>query len=293
MCHASPRRGRTCDSVDVVPVEVLREWGGVATWQQLRSVGVGWYPVWRELTAGSLQRVRRGVYALPDAPPDLRAAAQLGGLLSCASAAQHLGLPVLTVPREIHVVVPRAWSHCRLDGVLVHRRDLVLEDRDVFSTGLQRTVLDCAGELPMRDAVVVCDAALRVGLDRDELVAAARRCRGRAASRIRDVVTRSDVRSESPLESCLRLVAAGLGDVEAQVWIAGVGRVDLVVDGWLVLEADGFSHHSTREHYREDRRRLNALAAAGYVLLRFTYEDVVHHEARVAETIRQVLTRGR
>ena len=77
-----------------------------------------------------------------------------------------------------------------------------------------------------------------------------------------------------------------------QIWIDGVGRVDLLLDGWLVLEADGFEHHSDRARYREDRRRANALAVLGYTLLRFSYEDIVHHEAEVAEVIARVLARG-
>ena len=93
------------------------------------------------------------------------------------------------------------------------------------------------------------------------------------------------------MESCLRLIAARLGEVESQVWIEGVGRVDLVVDGWLVLEADGFAHHSDRASYREDRRRWNALVEAGYTVLRFTFEDVVRNEERVAALIASVLQR--
>ena len=72
----------------------------------------------------------------------------------------------------------------------------------------------------------------------------------------------------------------------------GVGRVHLVLDGWLVVEADGFEHHSSRADYRNDRRRSNAIAIAGYELLRFSYEDIVHNPAYVVETRRRVLARG-
>jgi very-short-patch-repair endonuclease len=71
-----------------------------------------------------------------------------------------------------------------------------------------------------------------------------------------------------------------------------VGRVDLLVDVWLVLEADGFEHHSNRASYREDRRRGNALAVLGYAVLRFSYEDIVHHEDVVAEVVARVLARA-
>lgn len=62
---------------------------------------------------------------------------------------------------------------------------------------------------------------------------------------------------------------------------AGVGRVDLLA-GDLVIEADGFEHHSDRDSYRNDRRRAAALALLGYRLVRFGSEDVVH---RPAETL--------
>lgn len=285
-CTRAPRRA----SVLLVE-QVLASLGGAASWRQLRAVGVSWWAVFLALQAGTVLRLRRGAYALPGAAPALRAAVQLGAVLACTSAAASHGLPVL-VDRGIHLVVPRAWSHASLPGVRVHRRDLDLEERSGVATSLLRTVLDCARELPLREAVVVCDAALRAGLDRVCLRTAAAHARGNGAAAIRAAVTLVDGRAESPIESCLRLVAGRLGTVVPQVWIDGVGRVDLVVDGWLVLEADGFEHHSDRARYREDRRRSNAMAMLGYTVLRFSYEDIVHHEDVVAEVIARVLARG-
>lgn len=281
-----PRRHRV-----VAVVDTLAALGGAASWRQLRDAGVTWYAVWRSVQDGDVLRLRRGAYALPDADPAVRAAVHLGGVLACTSAAVCWGLPVL-FPHGVHVVVPRSWGHALLVGVRVHRRDLGLDERAGVATSLLRTVLDCARELPLREALVICDAALRRGLDAVALRDAARAARGHGAAAVRAVTALADGRSESPIESCLRLIAGRLGCVEPQVWIDGVGRVDLVIDGWLVLEADGFAHHSDRVSYREDRRRANALAAAGYTLLRFSYEDVVHHDAGVAETIRRVLARG-
>ena len=283
---------RTLRRVSVLLVEqVLAALGGAASWRQLRAVGISWWAVFVALQEGSVLLLRRGAYALPGADPALRAAVQLGGILACTSAASSLGLPVL-VDRGIHIVVPRAWSHAFLEGVRVHRRDLDPDERTRVATSLLRTVLDCARELPLREAVVVCDAALRAGLDQVCLRSAAAQARGNGSGAVRAVVGLADGRAESPIESCLRLVADRLGPVVPQVWIDGVGRVDLVVDGWLVLEADGFEHHSDRSRYREDRRRSNALAVLGYTVLRFSYEDIVHHEDVVAEVIARVLARG-
>lgn len=273
-------------------VGVLERLGGAASWRQLRRAGVSWYALWQALQDGRVERLRRGAYALPGADAAVREAVRLGGVLACTSAALALGLPVL-VAHGIHVVVPRTWGHARRDGVTVHRRTLAAGDRNGLTTTLLRTVLDCARELPLREAVVVCDAALRAGLDSRTLLAAARSARGPGSCAIRAVEQAADGRAESAIESCLRLLARTVGRVDCQVWISGVGRVDMLVDGWLVLEADGFEFHSDRRSYREDRRRSNALVAAGYVILRFGYEDIVHHEDAVRRTIAEVLARGR
>ena len=62
-------------------------------------------------------------------------------------------------------------------------------------------------------------------------------------------------------------------DVASQVFVDHVGWVDLVVDGWLVLELDGWEFH--RDRFREDRRRDAELSRQGYVVLRFTYADLM------------------
>ncbi len=269
--------------------DTLRELGGAASWRTLREHGVGWYELRRALADGAVVRLRRGALALPDADLALRTAIALGGLLACTSAAISLGLPVL-VPHGIHVVVPRTWGHVRSTvGVRVHRRDLDAAAKAGVTTSLLQTVLDCGRELPLREAVVIWDAAVRRGLDPLALRDAVAACTGPGSRAVRAVLEHVDASAESPLESCLRLVAQQLGEVEPQVWIPGVGRVDFVVDGWLVLEADGFAFHSDRDSYREDRRRWNALVAAGYTVLRFSYEDVVHREERTQALIADVL----
>ena len=50
--------------------------------------------------------------------------------------------------------------------------------------------------------------------------------------------------------------------------IAGVGRVDLVLDGWLVIECDSREFHEGWMPQQRDRARDLALAALGYVTLR-------------------------
>lgn len=71
------------------------------------------------------------------------------------------------------------------------------------------------------------------------------------------------------------LEQAGLR-VETQRKIPGIGHVDLFVEGILIVELDGFEFHSTRQTFREDRRRNNAALIAGLRYVRFTFEDLMN-----------------
>ncbi|GAB3529963.1 hypothetical protein GCM10027402_34360 [Arthrobacter monumenti] len=72
----------------------------------------------------------------------------------------------------------------------------------------------------------------------------------------------------------------------------GVGRLDLFIDGVLGLEVDGAEFHSSRQSYREDRRRWNVLTRNGVPVLRVTYELVVYEPQQfislVQETLRNI-----
>ncbi len=65
------------------------------------------------------------------------------------------------------------------------------------------------------------------------------------------------------------------------------------MDGWLVVERDGFAYHADRSSYRRDRQRDAALSRHGYVWLRFTDEDVVGAPERMVATALETWSRGR
>ncbi|MDO8106782.1 DUF559 domain-containing protein [Isoptericola sp. b441] len=94
-----------------------------------------------------------------------------------------------------------------------------------------------------------------------------------------------DARSGSLPESLLRVAMLDAGlPVQPQVLLPGIGRVDFLVDG-VVVEVDGFAYHSGRAEYRADRRRDREAHRQGYVVLRFTFEEVVHHRDRVVAEV--------
>lgn len=96
--------------------------------------------------------------------------------------------------------------------------------------------------------------------------------------------------AESGPESLMRLILQQLGvRIEAQVEIAGVGRVDFVVNGWLIIECDSRAHHEGWEKQQRDRRRDLAAAALGYTTLRPLAEDIMFRPHLVRDAIRGLL----
>lgn len=60
------------------------------------------------------------------------------------------------------------------------------------------------------------------------------------------------------------------------MWIAGVGRVDFMLAGRIILEVDGRENHDGPSKRHKDLVRDAAAAAAGYETLRFDYALVIH-----------------
>ncbi|MBK5228387.1 MAG: DUF559 domain-containing protein, partial [Actinobacteria bacterium] len=62
-------------------------------------------------------------------------------------------------------------------------------------------------------------------------------------------------------------------------WIH-VAEVDVCWPGLkVIVEADGFEFHGSKAAFFRDRRKQNQLAALGYQVLRFTWEDREHPAA--------------
>jgi very-short-patch-repair endonuclease len=203
------------------------------------------------------------------------------------------GLDLVASSTVIDVTVPLG-SRRGAPGARVHRADLAFVDRDprTATTSLLRTLIDCGRTLPLLHAVVMLDSALHHRyVTAAALRAAGESARGHGSAALRRAVRYADELADSPLESALRLLLDITGaQVRSQVWISGVGRVDFLIDGWLVIEADGFAFHADRAAYRNDRRRANVLAERGHVLLRFTWEDVRGRPAWVLAQVER--TRG-
>lgn len=249
---------------------------------------------------GVLVRVARGTWASAAGTERARAEAlALRAVLAYRSAALDRGWGVWTAPDRPEVIVPkgRRVSPERQRGVLLHRTDLDADDVDDHRTSADRTVLDCLRALPLPDALAVADSALRSGMTRSHLIAVARNARGPGARRAREIAALADGRAANAFESALRAVCVGVEGLEVVPQVAihdphFLGRPDLVdVRLRIVLEADSFEWHGTRDALVRDARRYNALVAAGWLVLRFTWEDVMFRPDEVAATLRDVVKR--
>lgn len=205
-------------------------------------------------------RVRHGVYALGRTSPAVVAAAAHGGAVACVTALALWGVWVLADP-GLHVWLGdkgRAHAHpgCRCT-------DHHGAGRAAFGVVPIADALVQAARCLSREAFFAAyESAWRLGL-----IGAADRITIRLAlpSRLRRVLDIARGDAESGLESLLRLRLADRGiRLDCQVPVIGVGRVDFVLAGRIILEVDGRENHDGPSMRHKDLVRDAAAAAAGY-----------------------------
>lgn len=277
--------------------------GHVATRRELIDHGFTGRQLTFSVAAGLLIRPRRGWYASPEADPALVQAVRVGGRLGCVSAAEQYGWAVAR-RGDIHVSLPENASRLRhpddrscrpgadalhdIPGLVLHwHSPLESEDRPRLLTSPYETVLQIAACQRPDFAVAAFDSF--VHLDP----------RGAAhledwlqdvPRRFLDALPRREAGCHSFLETIgrIRLERDGLRGVHQAV-IDGVGRVDLLLDGWLVVEWDGREFHDTTDAHEADRWRDTMLTVRGYRVLRFTYRMVMDDWHAVIAAIRTAL----
>ncbi|HEY8317259.1 MAG TPA: DUF559 domain-containing protein [Amnibacterium sp.] len=249
---------------------------------ELREQGWAKRQVAAAVADGRLVAVRRGHYAAATTPPDVVRAMRVGGPATAGTAAAAYGF---WAPPEPPLSVAVAENEPRLrdpddaarpldpsSGVRVHR--VATMPRAALITGLLPVVLVLQHLLltvPAAFAVASIDSALRERrFRRDDLAV----LRARVPAHLRDLVDAVDIRCESGIESVARYLLQSLGlHVVPQVDIPGVGRVDLVVEGRLIVELDGREYHEGQ--FARDRARDAIAASQGYRTLRFTWAQVL------------------
>lgn len=271
------------------PVTILAALGGAGRTEQLVAGGCSPHAIRAALAAGSVRRVRRGVLALPSAPPDAVVAVTLGVGLTCVSAFERLGLPLPQAPGRLHLAVPynftpgaRAVPPSRF-----HYQGVRPPPGSVASAS---EALDCAGDcLDETWHLIAVDAALHRGLvTLGDVMDFRRSSRARAEFLVRH----ADGRSESPGETIARLalVQAGLR-VCPQMYVDGAGHVDLVVENRVIVQVDGYGPHSGRRVFRRDREKSRAVIRAGRPQLTYAASELLGRaRVNIVHDVREALT---
>jgi very-short-patch-repair endonuclease len=271
--------------------------GGVATRGHLIEM-TSRAEVDRARETGEIVVLARGRYALPVADAARAAAHRLTGTASHRSAALLWGWAVKTPPEVPEVTVPknRKVTGEQSRGVLLHRADLGADDLRDGATSRDRTLVDCLRTLPFDEGLAVADSALREGFAAARLRALARDAAGPGSRMIRRVAAEATADAANPFESVLRAIALdvpGLA-VRPQVSIHDphfLGRPDLVDERLrIALEADSFEWHGSRAALRKDARRYNRLVVRGWLVLRFSWEDVMFQPDDVRGVLEAAVT---
>ena len=282
-----PLRGRIFRSRDAIAA-------GLLTRDALRS------SAWR--------RLFRGIYVDAEVPDDARLRITGASLLlpatavfSGRTAAHLLGAEELHDPAgPVEITVPPGQRFGPVSGLRVRQAPLPPGDlrraAGLRCTTAVRTALDIARHEALLDAVPALDVFLRRGLVLPEELASAADALpvARGTRRARRAIALADGRAESPPETRVRvlLTVAGLQPVpqftvrdREGVFLA---RVDLAFPKHRVaIEYDGAWHADTLQ-FRRDRRRLNRLVEAGWVVLHLTAADL-RDPAAVVDRVRRLL----
>jgi very-short-patch-repair endonuclease len=264
--------------------------GGVMRAAELIDAGARRSDLRRCCDAGLIDRLREGVYALPSALPDVRSAAAHGGALACVSAVRHHGVWVLDAV-GVHVWLgERGRSHDHAGCSCVVHWGSGKAALGIVS--LPRALVQLAGCQGAEAFFVAFESAWRLGKLSDQ---ARRWIRSNLRASMRYLVDLARSDADSGLESLIRLRLARLGiALESQVSIAGVGRVDFVLDGRIILEVDGRENHDGVSLRHKDLSRDARALARGYIALRFDYTQVMREWAIVEAAIlgaRETLSR--
>lgn len=264
-------------------VEALTRLGGVGTRPEVLALTTRWY-LEDALRCGQVTRAARSRYTLAGVRGQRRIAAAMSATLSHLSAAQHHGWVLKTVPETTWVTVPRNRKVSSRDQGRCRVTYADLDSTEVIVGVTSRLrMVDCGRKLPFDEALVVADSALcDRAITADELRSATAGLRGPGASWARRVALHADARAANPFESVLRalVIESGALDVVPQVAVRTrtmTFHPDLVdVRRSVVIEADSWSFHGDHRAHGRDCVRHTALAVAGWRVLRFTWEQVMH-----------------
>jgi very-short-patch-repair endonuclease len=285
---------------DPAVADVAGDRQGVVSYRDLRSSGLGRGAIHHRVLRKRLHRVHRAVY-LPghDVPPEgapLFAAVQALGenaYISYRTALEQHGILEPT-DGPIHATVVGGCRRSR-DNIRVHRTTRIApEDLGTIDglpiTSPARAILDFADDATPRELAKAINEAhvLKLATPAD-LRALMKRTPGRkGAALLTATLNRHDGPStaheggEELLEAIIKRARLPKPAVNART--AGYECDFTYENHKLIIEVDGGTFHGTPAAVDRDRRKDQALRAAGYTVLRYSYHQLADEpEAAVAE----------
>lgn len=285
---------------------------GVASRSQLLEAGATRHQIDHRVATGRWQRVHLQVYRLTAMPESwlgrvLAACLATGGLASHRAGAVLWDLGIYREPTP-EITVDRSVRSTPA-GVLVHqttqwdRRDAI-ELCGIPTTGIERTLLDCAAVVTLRRLERLCEAAIRQrkttwsGLA-ETLSLHSRR--GRNGCGPMRTLLEGRLGTEVPLSDFSRLVANLLEDhdierpaIEYRVESAS-GEFIMQADlAWprrrKILELDGLAYHFGRVERERDNRKRNRAKAEGWNVFEVLWSMYVDNPTALVAQVRQFLT---
>jgi hypothetical protein len=285
--------------------------GGVVSTEDLTRCGVSARAAARRVACGDWSRVGRA-YVL--APREahlsdhawchiLRLSYGERARISGHLALRHGGwsLPgdarVIVMPHEPKLSIPGVTVLRRRDAAAVRRSD------GVRFTRVHEALIDALVVVGADAASDLLDAVLQKRLITPEdfgRAALPRLGRGkRGASLLGSLMERASTgsRSEAEQRMAVLLRRTGTGPWEPNLPVRdGSGRVVAEIDFAhvglrIAIEVDGRAHHSDRRSFERDRDRQNELVLRGWLVLRFTWEQITQRPDEVIAAVTAAVLR--
>lgn len=257
------------------------------TRRQLIAGGMRPHELTAAVRAGTLLRPRRDRYLPGGCNSAVQTAVGAGGRLDCVSLLVRFGVFVHEHP-GVHVqVAPDASRVPAAPADVIRHWRPTGAAPDAVLTPIIEALAQAVRCQPPRAAIATLDSARHLQLVDAVGIDQVFEILPRRYRRLRPLL---DSRAEAGTETFVRLMLRGLGHrFDLQVEIVGVGFVDLLVEGWLIVECDSERHHGSWQDRKRDLRRDAAAAALGYVTVRLLAEDILFHPEQVLATLRAVL----
>jgi very-short-patch-repair endonuclease len=271
--------------------------------------GIAW-----ALRVGELLAVAPEVYVIAGSPRTWRQQLMVavldagpGACVSHRAAAILLGIARLGMKEVVEITSPRERSR-RLGGVIVHRpldlrpeRDIVVID-GIPCTGPLRTLVDYGVSESWVEVWDAIERAIQADLVTHkgcEWMLAELSKQGRhGCGPYRRALDERAIRMKAPHKGLLEPRMAGLArryslsayEYQYDVFGDGSTLIDFAfVEHKVAVEVKGLKERTNPKKLTDDFEREHRLAQAGWIVLSFTWHQVVRRPKYVADTIREVL----